>query len=45
MRDRVDGTALDDVYTHFDEAKITSTPAESGFDEVLPESESQADRS
>ena len=45
MRNRVDGTALDDVYTHFDEAKIRSAPAESGSDEVLPESESQADRS
>jgi hypothetical protein len=41
MRNKVDSTALDDVYTHFDEAKTMSTPAESGSEEVQPEAESE----
>ncbi len=47
MRNKVDNTALEDIYTHFDEAEIEPTTTESQSEQVppQPEPESQSDSS
>jgi len=45
MRNRVDNTALDDVYTPLEEVKTEPTTAESKPEEAEPESETQPDSS
>ncbi|MHC4556914.1 MAG: hypothetical protein ACYTFW_05660 [Planctomycetota bacterium] len=47
MRKKVDNTALDDIYTHFDESEIEVTTTESQPEQAQqrPESESQPDSS
>ena len=41
MRNKVDNTALEDIYTHFDEAEIEPTITEPESAQVPPESESE----
>jgi len=42
MRNKVDNTALDDIYTYLDEAEIEPTTTEPESEEKQPESESEA---
>ncbi|MBA7685071.1 hypothetical protein ES703_93486 [subsurface metagenome] len=41
MRKRVDNTALEDIYTHFEDVETGPATTESGSEEVQPESESE----
>ncbi|MHC4461000.1 MAG: hypothetical protein ACYS30_06145 [Planctomycetota bacterium] len=45
MRNRVDNTALEDIYTHFEDVETEQTTTESKSKEVQPESEKQPDSS
>jgi len=43
MRNRVDNTALDDIYTHFEDVETGPATTESRSEELQPESETQPD--
>jgi hypothetical protein len=45
MRNRVDNTALEDIFSHFDDIKTEPTTIESKSEELQPESETQTDSS
>ncbi|MBA7477675.1 hypothetical protein ES707_13089 [subsurface metagenome] len=45
MRNRVDNTALEDIYTHFEDVETEPATTESRPEEVQPESETQPDSS
>jgi len=41
MRNRVDNTALEDIYTHFEDIETEPTATESRSEELQPEPETQ----
>lgn len=45
MRNRVDNTALEDIFSHFDDVKTEPTTIKSKSEELQPESETQTDSS
>jgi len=45
MRNRVDNTALEDIYTHFEDVETELTTTESGAEEVQTDPETQPDSS